>query len=109
MAKFLYNSQDTLSDLMDFLAANGEQCQEAIDYGRALGNIKLGDFVKLIADDPLFMPDWAAYCYLTLPELLTPNVFAGFEKALNNRPDARKIIDQTSPRARSNKAMIRNG
>ena len=83
----IYTQNDSLSDVMDFLDANSEACQEAKDYCRSLGGITMGEFMDTIYDNPEFKPSWVAWCVMSFPKLMNQFLVDKFEQELNRYPD----------------------
>jgi len=92
MAK-IYTPADKLSDVMDFLDANANPCQEAKDYCRSLGDITMGELMNIIEDNPAFEPSWIAYSVVFFPKLMNAVLMAGFETEMNKNP---KVIDMVT-------------
>ena len=95
----IYTPADKLSDVMDFLDAHANPCQEAKDYCRSLGDITMGQFMLIIRDNPEFEPSWIAYSVLSFPQLMNSALMLGFETEMNKNP---KVIDMVA-RGRSRK------
>ena len=53
------------------LDCRGQKCpQPIIELGRRIADVKVGELVELIADDPAAGPDVAAWCRMRGQELL---------------------------------------
>jgi len=88
----IYTQNDKLSDVLDFLDAKANPCQEAKDWCRALGNITMGEFMVIIQDNPEFQPSWIAYSVLTFPRLMNGFLMQKFEQEMNKSARAFDIV-----------------
>lgn len=79
----IYTQNDKLSDVLDFLDAYANPCQEAKDFCRALGDITMGEFMDVIKDNDEFEPSWVAYSVLSFPKLMNGFLMAGFTAEMN--------------------------
>ena len=84
----IYTQHDRLIDVLNFLDANANPCQEAKDYCRSLGDITMGQFMTIITDNSDFLPNWLAYCVVSFPKLMNGNLMNGFEIEANKHPSA---------------------
>ena len=89
----IYTPADRLIDVLDFLDANANPCQEAKDYCRSLGDITMGEFMDIIEDNPDdFWPNWLAYSVVSFPKLMNAALMNRFEAEANKHPSAMKSI-----------------
>ena len=94
----VYTQNDSLSDVMDFLDANSEACQEAKDYCRSLGGITMGEFVDHIKDNDDFKPAWNAWCVMSFPKLMNQYLLDRFEQELSRSPEQVAIVNKEKSR-----------
>ena len=97
----IYTQNDMLPDVLDFLDANANPCQEAKDWCRALGNITMGEFIDYIEDNDEFEESWVAYSVLAFPKLMNPILMAGFEREMNRNPKTLEMVSRKSQHKRS--------
>lgn len=94
----IYNQNDLLSDVMDFLDANANPCQEAKNFCRALGDITMGEFIDHIKDNDAFEPSWVAYSVVAFPKLMNALLMAGFEREMNRNPTTVDMVNRARKR-----------
>lgn len=97
----VYTQNDSLSDVLDFLDANANPCQEAKDWCRALGNITMGEFIDRIKDNPEFESSWIAYSVASFPKLMNPILMAGFEREMKRDSKAAGYVAKLSGHRKS--------
>ena len=97
----IYTQNDKLSDVLDFLDANANPCQEAKDWCRALGNITMGEFIDYIKDNDAFEPSWVAYSVIAFPKLMNASIMAGFEREMNRNPKTLEMVGRKSQHKKS--------
>lgn len=105
----IYTPADSLSDVMDFLDAHANPCQEAKDFCRGLGGITMGEFMDVIKDNDAFEPSWVAYSVISFPKLMDGQLMAGFIREMNRNPKTIAMVNNARKRKGSRVELEDNG
>ena len=105
----IFTQHDRLMDVIAFMDVQANPCTEAMDWCRNLGDISMGEFMNVIADNDEYEPSWVAYSVVSFPRLMNDVLMEGFIREMERNPKTLKMVNNTTARKRKSMELVNNG